>query len=73
MRDDRVEAREGLELTDPSQTAARMTFQDFLVYRMAGITYDRGVLFSRDPLTTSSPIGRTPSGRGPVRDSVRRT
>jgi len=25
----------------------RMTFQDFLVYRMAGITYDRGVLFDR--------------------------
>ncbi|MDB5751044.1 MAG: SecA domain protein [Ramlibacter sp.] len=24
-----IEAREGLELTDPSQTAARMTFQDF--------------------------------------------
>lgn len=25
----------------------RMTFQDFQVYRMAGITYDRGVLFDR--------------------------
>ena len=25
----------------------RMTFQDFMVYRMAGITYDRGVLFDR--------------------------
>lgn len=26
----------------------RMPFQDFMVYRMAGITYDRGVLFDRD-------------------------
>lgn len=25
----------------------RMTFQDFQVYRMAGVTYDRGVLFDR--------------------------
>jgi len=25
----------------------RMTFQDFMVYRMAGITYDRGLLFDR--------------------------
>jgi len=25
----------------------RMTFQDFMTYRMAGITYDRGILFSR--------------------------
>jgi len=25
----------------------RMTFQDFQVYRMAGVTYDRGVLFGR--------------------------
>lgn len=25
----------------------RLTFQDFMVYRMAGITYDRGVLFDR--------------------------
>ncbi len=26
----------------------RLPFQDFMVYRMAGVTYDRGVLFSRD-------------------------
>ncbi len=26
----------------------RLPFQDFMVYRMAGITYDRGVLFDRD-------------------------
>lgn len=26
----------------------RMTFQDFMAYRMAGITYDRGILFSRE-------------------------
>ncbi|MDV3237841.1 MAG: hypothetical protein LOY58_03200 [Gammaproteobacteria bacterium] len=26
----------------------RMPFQDYMVYRMAGITYDRGVLFDRD-------------------------
>ena len=26
----------------------RMTFQDFMAYRMAGITYERGVLFSRN-------------------------
>lgn len=25
----------------------RMTFQDFMVYRFAGVTYDRGVLFDR--------------------------
>lgn len=25
----------------------RLTFQDYIVYRMAGITYDRGVLFDR--------------------------
>jgi len=25
----------------------RLTFQDFMVYRMAGITYDRGILFDR--------------------------
>lgn len=34
----------------------RLTFQDFQVYRMAGITYDRGVLFGR--------------GLGPVEVSV---
>ena len=26
----------------------RMTFQDYMVYRMGGLTYDRGVLFSRE-------------------------
>ena len=26
----------------------RLTFQDFMVYRMAGLTYDRGVVFSTD-------------------------
>lgn len=26
----------------------RLTFQDFMTYRMAGLTYDRGVMFSRD-------------------------
>lgn len=26
----------------------RLPFQDFMVYRMAGLTYDRGVLFDRD-------------------------
>ena len=25
----------------------RLTFQDFMIYRMAGITYDRGVIFDR--------------------------
>lgn len=33
------------ELMFPRET--RMTFQDFMAYRMAGITYDRGVLFDR--------------------------
>lgn len=33
------------DLMFPRET--RMSFQDFMVYRMAGITYDRGVLFSR--------------------------
>jgi len=26
----------------------RLTFQDFMAYRMAGITYDRGLMFDRD-------------------------
>jgi len=34
------------DLMFPRET--RMTFQDFVPYRMAGITYDRGVLFSRE-------------------------
>jgi hypothetical protein len=33
------------DLMFPRET--RMTFQDFMAYRMAGITYDRGVLFTR--------------------------
>ena len=33
------------DLMFPRET--RMTFQDFMVYRMAGVTYDRGVLFTR--------------------------
>ena len=32
------------DLMFPRET--RMTFQDFMVYRMAGVTYDRGLLFS---------------------------
>ncbi|HLS86255.1 MAG TPA: hypothetical protein VK043_08145 [Burkholderiales bacterium] len=41
------------DLMFPRET--RMTFQDFVPYRMAGITYDRGVLFSRElgPLDTA--------------------
>jgi hypothetical protein len=34
------------DLMFPRET--RMPFQDFMAYRMAGITYDRGVLFDRD-------------------------
>lgn len=33
------------DLMFPRET--RLTFQDYVVYRMAGITYDRGVLFDR--------------------------
>ena len=33
------------DLMFPRET--RLPFQDFMVYRMAGITYDRGVVFSR--------------------------
>ena len=33
------------DLMFPRET--RLTFQDFQVYRMAGVTYDRGVLFGR--------------------------
>ena len=31
----------------------RLTFQDYMIYRMAGITYDRGVIFSKgfDPVS----------------------
>jgi hypothetical protein len=41
----------------------RMTFQDFMVYRMAGITYDRGVLFDRDVGPVSLALGLT-NGNG---------
>lgn len=34
------------DLMYPRET--RLTFQDFMVYRMAGITYDRGVAFNYD-------------------------
>jgi len=34
------------DLMFPRET--RMTFQDFMVYRMAGVTYERGLLFSRE-------------------------
>ena len=34
------------DLMFPRET--RMTFQDFMVYRMAGLTYDRGILFSTE-------------------------
>lgn len=34
------------DLMFPRET--RMTFQDFMVYRFAGVTYDRGILFGRD-------------------------
>jgi hypothetical protein len=37
----------------------RLPFQDFMVYRMAGITYDRGVLFDRE-------LGRFDVGLGLV-------
>ncbi len=34
------------DLMFPRET--RLTFQDFMAYRMAGITYDRGILFGRE-------------------------
>lgn len=34
------------DLMFPRET--RLTFQDFMAYRMAGITYDRGVIFDRN-------------------------
>ncbi|MCW8846167.1 MAG: hypothetical protein OQK99_10050 [Gammaproteobacteria bacterium] len=41
------------DLMFPRET--RLTFQDFMVYRFAGITYDRGILFGTDlgPLNLS--------------------
>ena len=41
----------------------RLPFQDFMVYRMAGITYDRGVLFDRDVGPFSIDLGFT-NGNG---------
>ena len=39
------------DLMFPRET--RLTFQDFMVYRMAGVTYDRGILFG----TNLGPLG----------------
>lgn len=41
----------------------RMPFQDFMVYRMAGLTYDRGVLFDRDVGPVGIDLGIT-NGNG---------
>ncbi|MCO5100812.1 MAG: hypothetical protein M9885_07945 [Burkholderiaceae bacterium] len=41
----------------------RLPFQDFMAYRMAGITYDRGVLFDRDVGPFSIALGLT-NGNG---------
>lgn len=41
----------------------RLSFQDFMVYRMAGITYDRGMLFDRDLGPVELAIGLT-NGNG---------
>ncbi len=35
----------------------RLTFQDYMIYRMAGITYDRGVIFSKSLDTLSFDLG----------------
>lgn len=43
------------DLMFPRET--RLTTQDFLVYRMAGITYERGATFSRD-IGPANQIGR---------------
>lgn len=43
------------DLMFPRET--RMTFQDFMVYRMAGVTYDRGVLFTRDIGAVDAALG----------------
>lgn len=43
------------DLMFPRET--RLTFQDFMAYRMAGITYDRGVIFDRDLGAMSVAIG----------------
>lgn len=41
----------------------RLSFQDFMAYRMAGITYDRGVLFDRDVGPVGIDLGFT-NGNG---------
>jgi hypothetical protein len=41
----------------------RLPFQDYMVYRMAGITYDRGVVFSRDVGPLAIQLGFT-NGNG---------
>lgn len=46
----------------------RLSFQDFMAYRMAGITYDRGVLFDRDVGPFSVALGFT-NGNG-IRDNL---
>lgn len=43
------------DLMFPRET--RLTFQDFMAYRMAGITYDRGVIFDRGLGPVSISIG----------------
>jgi hypothetical protein len=43
------------DLMFPRET--RLTFQDFMAYRMAGITYDRGVLFSQSAGAFSLSLG----------------
>ena len=43
------------DLMFPRET--RMTFQDFMVYRMAGVTYDRGLLLSRELGPLDAAIG----------------
>lgn len=35
----------------------RLPFQDYMAYRLAGITYDRGVLFGRDPGPVEASFG----------------
>lgn len=47
----------------------RMPFQDFMVYRMAGLTYDRGVLFSRDAGPLAIDLGVT-NGNG-IHDNLK--
>jgi hypothetical protein len=49
------------DLMFPRET--RLPFQDFMVYRMAGITYDRGVLFDRDVGPLELALGLT-NGNG---------